>query len=117
MARHLDGQRARQVAGQGPPDGRIDLRGARIVRCGRTDVQVGDAGAGPVRVAAVGRRERLPGVVDPDDDPVPVQQRDLDSDVAEIPTTEDEDAAAEGDTDAEADSSEGAPAEGQSDQS
>jgi large subunit ribosomal protein L25 len=45
-------------------------------------------------------------------------EAELDADVAEIPTTEDEDAAAEdGDAETEADSSEGAPAEGQSDQS
>jgi large subunit ribosomal protein L25 len=45
-------------------------------------------------------------------------EAELDADVAEIPTTEDEDAAVEdGDAEAEADSSEDAPAEGQSDQS
>jgi large subunit ribosomal protein L25 len=43
-------------------------------------------------------------------------EAELDSEVAEIPT-EDEDAAAEGDTEAEGDSGEDAPAEGQSDQS
>ena len=78
MARDQHRKGSGEISGRRLPDSRRDLVGVGVPGRGVTHGKVGHPDPGPAAVAAVGRAEGTPRVVDRHDDTAAIQHRHLD---------------------------------------